>query len=109
MARKGPGGLICAKRKVTPKKKASAPSKSIYISEGPPDEPLENDDEWPAGWIKQVYARRNGATKNKKDHYWYTPVMKFQLRSMVQVKLFLAALKDVNGDETKAKLTIEKA
>jgi hypothetical protein len=113
IARKQPGGpppklLMCAKKKVALEKKKSTLSKTGLIAEGPPDEKLENGEEWPPGWTRRVYARKNGATKNRKDRYWYTPVENFKLRSMVDVKRFLAALKAANGEETTAKQAIKK-
>jgi hypothetical protein len=48
------------------------------------------------------FSRMGGATKGSVDRYWYSPTLQIKLRSMVQVKKFLAALKDNGGDEEKA-------
>jgi hypothetical protein len=99
------------KKKATPKKKASTPAKSTTpragappIWEGKPDELLEGG--WPAGWIKRVFERKGGATKGQTDRYWYSPISAFKLRSMVEVKKFIAALRATNGDEKTAKATM---
>jgi hypothetical protein len=98
------------KKVSSPKKKASKPAKTtsargaaVLLSEGAPDEPLEGG--WPTGWIKRVFERKGGATKGQSDRYWYTPIAAYKLRSMVQVKKFLAALAD-GGDEETAKRTM---
>jgi hypothetical protein len=60
---------------------------------------------WPTGWIRRIFERKGGATKGQSDRYWYTPIAAYKLRSMVQVKKFLAALAD-GGDEETAKRTM---
>lgn len=93
-----------------PKSKSTAPLKggaSGLMWEGSPDEPLPTGSSWPTGWIKRVFERRNGATKGQSDRYWYTPIQHYKLRSMVEVKRFLAALKASKGDEPKAKQTMK--
>jgi hypothetical protein len=109
---KEPSSKMYAKKKVPPKKKASAPAKSTTprggsapIWEGAPDEKLESG--WPMGWIKRVYERKGGATKGQTDRYWYSPISAFKLRSMAEVKRFIAALAATNGDEQKAKKTMK--
>jgi hypothetical protein len=74
--------------------------KSLLISEGTPDELLDNGADWPTGWLKRVYGRRKGT---RKDKYWITPKQKYKLRSMVEVKQFMAALEASGGDEENAK------
>jgi len=54
-------------------------------------------------WVKEVYERKQGASKGAKDRYWYSPKEKYKLRSLVQVKRFLKALSASNGDEVIAK------
>jgi len=71
---------------------------------GTPDEDIDGG--WPKGWVKKVYARKNGATKGATDRYWYSPKEKFKLRSMVQVRKFLKALAGTKGDEIMAKKTM---
>jgi hypothetical protein len=70
------------------------------IFSGPPDEPIEGG--WPAGWKKTVVQRQSGATKGGSDRYWYTPDLGHKLRSMLEVKRFMAALAAANGDEKEA-------
>ena len=48
------------------------------------------------------YSRTGGATKERVDSYWFTPDKKYKLRSMVQVKKFIDAVKKSKGDEEKA-------
>jgi hypothetical protein len=92
-------------KKQKPAVKASKPSPRAgsdpVIWEGKPDEKLEGG--WPSGWIKRIYERQEGASKGTKDRYWYTPIQKYKLRSMVEVKKFLKALADHDGDEIMAK------
>jgi hypothetical protein len=57
---------------------------------------------WPAGWRKSVVQRQSGATAGMQDRYWYTPTLGYKLRSMVEVKRFMAALADAKGDEKEA-------
>jgi hypothetical protein len=68
------------------------------VSEGPPEDELEGR-EWPSDWIKRVYKRSNS---RRKDSYWHTPINRYKLRSMKEVKRFLAALEGTNGDEKQA-------
>ena len=87
----------------TPKStKAKSPGrpKAKLVWTGPPDEPLDGG--WPKGWTKHIYERSSGATKGGRDRYWFTPVLNRKLRSMVEVKRFMAALKQSDGDETMA-------
>jgi hypothetical protein len=67
---------------------------------GPPDEPIEGG--WPAGWTKSVVKRQSGATAGTQDSYWYTPTLEYKLRSMKEVKRFMAALATAKGDEKEA-------
>mmetsp|Transcript_29197 Transcript_29197/g.41324 ORF Transcript_29197/g.41324 Transcript_29197/m.41324 type:complete len:239 (+) Transcript_29197:1841-2557(+) len=64
---------------------------------GAPDEPLEGG--WPAGWTKRIFQRASGATKGSTDRYWYTPVLKKKLRSMAEVKRFIAAFKTCHDEQ----------
>jgi hypothetical protein len=52
----------------------------------------------PEGWIQKIYKRESGASKGRKDKYWISPVESIKLKSWVQVKKFLCALK-IEGDE----------
>lgn len=96
-----------AKKAVSPKKKAKDGSttagralSSIEVWSGEPNEPLEGG--WPTGWTKKIFERPSGATKGSHDRYWYTPITKRKLRSMVEVKRFIEALGKSNGDENQA-------
>jgi len=98
------------KTKVSPKRGKQSYSPKVPRAEpepvwsGPPaDEELEGG--WPKGWVKKVFARKKGTTK---DRYWYTPNQKYKLRSMVEVKRFLAAVTKTKGDEVKAKTMVAK-
>jgi len=70
-------------------------AREVYL--GPPTEPLEGG--WPPGWIKQIVERQNGASAGHTDRYWYSPQTKRKFRSMVEIKRFLAHLKESGGDE----------
>jgi len=98
------------KTKATPPKKGKNTKAKVSRQEalpvwtGLPDENMDGG--WPKGWVKKIFARKNGATKGSTDRYWYSPKEKFKLRSMVQVKKFLKALAVTKGDEKKAKQTM---
>lgn len=100
------------KTKATPPKKGKKTKTKVSRKEvlpvwtGPPDEDIDGG--WPKGWVKKIFARKNGATKGSTDRYWYSPKEKFKLRSMVQVRKFLKALAETKGDERKAKETMIK-
>lgn len=100
------------KTKSTPPKKGKKTKSKVARKEqppvwaGPPDEDIDGG--WPKGWMKRVFARKNGASKGSTDRYWYSPKESFKLRSMVQVKKFLKALKETKGDEKMAKKTMLK-
>jgi hypothetical protein len=92
-----PGSKSSAKSngRATPKKRQ--PNETYY---GPPDDPIEGG--WPAGWKKSVVQRQSGATAGTQDRYWYTPNLEYKLRSMKEVKRFMAALAAAKGDEKEA-------
>jgi len=98
------------KTKATPPKKGKKTKAKVARKEafaewtGPPNEDIDGG--WPKGWVKKVFARKNGASKGSTDRYWYSPEEKFKLRSIVQVKKFLKALVETKGDEKKAKKTM---
>ena len=52
--------------------------------------------------MKKVFRRRGGKSKGTKDKYWFTPKMKFRLRSMPEVRRFLDELAHTDGDESLA-------
>jgi hypothetical protein len=84
IARKSVGGLSPCLLAI-PKNEVLAPARLTFILEGPA--------EWPEGWTKQICKQKNGATKGRKDCCWITPEKHFKLRSTVEVKKFLTALK----------------
>jgi hypothetical protein len=92
--------------KAAPAKKRSASStglvkkKNPEVWSGPPDDKLEGG--WPAGWVKKKFERKTGRLAGRADSYWFSPIRQKQLRSMAEVKRFMAALKQANGDEDKA-------
>jgi hypothetical protein len=102
IARKSVGGLsprLQLRVEIVQKNEASARARSTFISEGPV--------EWPKGWTKKIHERKKGATKGRRDCYWITPEKRFKLRSIVEVRKFIVALRAANGDERKAKLAIK--
>mmetsp|Transcript_19383 Transcript_19383/g.28886 ORF Transcript_19383/g.28886 Transcript_19383/m.28886 type:complete len:196 (-) Transcript_19383:459-1046(-) len=52
----------------------------------------------PEGWTMKQLVRKSGVKKGKLDTYWYTPVLKKQLRSKVQVRKFIEKMQ-LQGDE----------
>lgn len=67
---------------------------------GVPDEEIHGG--WPASWTKKTFERMSGKTKGSHDSYWYSPIEKKKLRSMNEVKQFIAAVETANGDEKRA-------
>ena len=55
----------------------------------------------PEGWTMKKLMRKSGKAKGKFDTYWFTPVLKRQLRSRVQVSRFIEGmqLQGSDGDE----------
>jgi hypothetical protein len=98
-SRTGPK-MVTTPRRVVKKAKTTMTS-PVPISVGKPDEDLPGG--WPAGWVKKVYERKGGKFKGKGDPYWYSPKENIKLRSMVEVRKFMKALKESKGDEPKAK------
>lgn len=108
--RKRPNGGK-SKKTTTKAKRSSAFGKPIRahpieISRGAPDEPLEGG--WPTGWVRKVYERQSGASKGHRDRYWYTPEKKFKLRSMSDVRKFIAYFKTVRSEDLAWKLLQNK-
>jgi hypothetical protein len=54
------------------------------------------------GWTKRTFQRQSGATKGDTDHYWYTPIREYKLRSLKEVGRFIVELSEAKGDEEKA-------
>mmetsp|Transcript_54578 Transcript_54578/g.132543 ORF Transcript_54578/g.132543 Transcript_54578/m.132543 type:complete len:321 (-) Transcript_54578:1173-2135(-) len=79
----------------------------VLAYEGKPDVDIEGG--WPKGWTMKKYTRMSGATKGGTDRYWFTPEKKYKLRSMVQVKKFIDAMKKgkTKGDEEKSLAAIK--
>lgn len=91
------------KAATVPKKAAAAASSNLpnkVIWSGPPDDDLPGG--WPEGWTKTRVERKTGTIKGRGDPYWHTPIKKKKLRSMNEVKRFMAALKKTKGDEEEA-------
>jgi hypothetical protein len=84
-------------KKLTPAANGKKSSEPKEVSCGAPDEPIDGG--WPPGWTKRTFERKSGASKRHTDRYWYTPQKEYKLRSMVEVKRFMAFVKDTNGDE----------
>lgn len=78
--------------------------KPLLLYEGPPDPKFLAGflEQWPAGWIQRVFQRQSGSSRGLTDHYWYSPVMGYKLRSVVELKKFLTALQRFQNDENKA-------
>jgi hypothetical protein len=104
-------------QKPPPKKKArvadaaaaAGPKSAPIVWEGVPEETYPGPGNiWPNGWLKRLYERKGGATKGTKDRYWYSPVLAVKLRSMVEVKRFVAALEMYGDDEEQAKKMYKK-
>jgi Methyl-CpG binding domain len=74
--------------------------------EGTPPETIEGG--WPEGWSKQTFMRMGGSSAGTKDSYWVTPIKNYKLRSMTEVKAFLAALEENGGDEIAARKVTKK-
>lgn len=77
---------------------------SPLVSEGAPDDVYPGTGDWPAGWKKRVFQRQSGATKGQFDSYWYTPILQVKLRSMAEIRRWLAAMEQTNGDEEASRL-----
>jgi hypothetical protein len=92
---------VVKKAKTAKTSMTSSMTSPVPISVGKPDEDLPGG--WPAGWVKKVYERKGGKFKGKGDPYWYSPKENIKLRSMVEVRKFMKALKESKGDEPKAK------
>ena len=52
----------------------------------------------PEGWTMKKLMRKSGKAKGKFDTYWFTPLLKKQLRSRVQVSRFIERMQ-LYGDE----------
>ena len=63
---------------------------SPLVWEGVPREDLGQP--WPEGWMKRTFKRMTGKSAGTVDSYWYTPVLKYKLRSVKEVKRFLRAM-----------------
>ncbi len=93
-------------KKTPPKKgvneKADTPrdNSAKEVWSGLPTEKLDGG--WPDGWTKKTYERQSGKTAGSTDSYWYSPITQVRLRSMAEVKRFLNALAQCNGDESLA-------
>lgn len=98
---------------VAEKKNGTAPSKPIAepkraqecIFEGEPD---DKDIEFGPGWTKKTFRRQTGKSKGATDSYWYTPKLKYKLRSKKDIRRFMDALEQNCGDEAAAVKALKK-
>ena len=67
------------------------------VFRGPPNDDMEGG--WPSGWIKTEVIRKSGQYAGARDRYWHSPGGK-KMRSLVEVKKFMALLAEANNDET---------
>ena len=88
----------------------SAPNSmgSIEVSSGIPSDSLGEGLAWPEGWTKTTRKRMGGKTAGTYDSYWISPLSKFKLRSIPEVKRFLAAVQMHGGDEQLARKEFRK-
>jgi Methyl-CpG binding domain len=83
----------------TTNSKANKNNRMIW--EGAPNDVVAFTINWD-GWMKRSYERQNGATKERLDYYWYTPIQKYKLRSIKEVERFVQHYNDNGQDEIKA-------
>lgn len=99
-------------QKSAPQKASKSSSRSSSgvpeVWSGKPDDNLGEGFEWSKGWTKKMYERQTGKTKGRLDSYWFTPVLQKKLRSMLEVKGFMTALKAHGGDEEAAWSSLKK-
>jgi hypothetical protein len=74
--------------------------RTSLLWEGPPAD-LDGI-RWPDGWLQRAYRRNFGRTKGRVDVYWYTPRMRYQLRSRLEVRRFMGVLQALDGNEWQA-------
>lgn len=79
----------------TPKRARFTAAKEIWS--GQPDDKIEGG--WPRGWTKKTFQRQSGKTAGTTDSYWYTPLLQKKLRSMIEVRRFMEALKKHGSEE----------
>jgi len=73
------------------------------IYEGPPTVSLPDGVDWPKGWFQRTYKRQSGHSKGGTDHYFFSPVVEYKLRSKIDVIRFLLALEKYGNEEEAAK------
>ena len=81
---------------------------SVEVSSGIPNDSLGDGLAWPEGWTKTTRKRLGGKSAGTYDSYWISPRSKFKLRSIPEVKRFLAALQMHGGDEQLARREFRK-
>jgi hypothetical protein len=98
------GAAAAAPRTPKAARPSTAPERA-EVYRGTPDEEIDGIEDWPRpGWVKVSKERQTSASKNGKkhvDHEWYSPAGN-SFRSKIEVKKFLYALKQTNGDEAEA-------
>ncbi|KAG7337598.1 hypothetical protein IV203_033443 [Nitzschia inconspicua] len=94
----------CSQKSSAPKAKANSGTTAKVTYSGPPTDPLEGVPDWPGsaseGWKFTIKERGGGS--NIVDQYWTTPGG-IILRSKKEVRKFLVALEQNDGDEKEAK------
>ncbi len=81
---------------------------SLLVASGLPTDALGEGLEWPKGWTKIKKQRLGGASAGTFDCYWISPILKFRLRSLPEVRKFLRALQANGGDEVLAKKIVKR-
>jgi hypothetical protein len=75
----------------------------MLIHDGPPLDVIPGGIAWPDGWRQRIVFRKTGGRKGpRKDSYFYTPINGYELLGIKKARLFLAKLKECDGDEEKA-------
>lgn len=87
--------------KAAPSEPGTPGAKRELLWEGTPPEEIEGG--WPEGWLKKTFRRMGGSSAGTQDSYWVSPIKNYNLRSMREVKDFIAALEENGGDEMAAK------
>lgn len=83
----------------TRKSPSSGATASNEVFSGVPNEKFEYS--W-AGWTKKTFTRQSGKTAGSTDSYWYTPHMKYKLRSLTEIRRFHLCMEKNNNDEVAA-------
>jgi hypothetical protein len=85
-----------SKSKSKPETSGNGVTSALEVFSGVPNEKFEYS--WD-GWTKKTFKRQSGKTKGSTDSYWYTPKMKYKLRSLTEVKRFHICMENNKNDE----------